>query len=381
MAKENPKLESIKMRQVKPKKTLGLSIRPALQLPLPHDALIKSSDEVNTSNHTSNDLKFQSIDIKNYSVEQTPTNTYLDQHDQLTNTPVQNLDPSNLDRSKIYTGLEINLNQENSAQEIKAGYLKLPNEILDNVLPKLSPTETVIFLRLYRLSVGFNSNLCTVGITSLIKACNISEQTCRTSLRRLVDLKLIKQIEVINTKEIKGTTYQILAPLEIRPVQNLDRSNNNTSIIIRPNKYIDDDLKNHDHHQSKHEKAVMMIYQKITNNSWTKADIESYQKIKNIPLESIEMAIKLATQRAATHPNSLAYFVKEIINIANPPKQNRSLRKKVMEKIVERVRNSFVGSSYSMSDFVHKVKDLCLKEDVNFDNDIFDEIVAKKNRY
>jgi hypothetical protein len=146
-----------------------------------------------------------------------------------------------------------------------------------------------------------------------------------------------------------------------------------------------DDLKRQDHHQSnntsqitEHQKTVMMIYQNVTNNSWSKADLAAYEKIKNISIEVIETAIKLATQRASSRPNSLAFFVKEIIATANP-KTNRSKQKKSMEKIVDRVRNSLVGSTYSMSDFVYKVKELCLREDIAFDNDLLDELLAKKN--
>jgi hypothetical protein len=100
----------------------------------------------------------------------------------------------------------------------KTGYLKIPNEILDLVLPSLDPSEAVVFLRLYRLSLGFNQNICVVGVTSLVRVCNISESTCRRALRRLLELKLIRQVEVVNTREVKGTTYQINTGIKFRPV-------------------------------------------------------------------------------------------------------------------------------------------------------------------
>jgi hypothetical protein len=56
------------------------------------------------------------------------------------------------------------------------------------------------------------------------------------------------------------------------------------------------------------------------------------------------------------------------------------LRKKFIEKIVDRVRNSLIGSTYSMSDFVYKVKELCLRENVAFDNDLLDEFLDRKNQ-
>lgn len=41
-----------------------------------------------------------------------------------------------------------------------------------------------------------------------------------------------------------------------------------------------------------------------------------------------------------------------------------------MEKIVDRLRTSFIGSNYSISDFVFKVKETCFRDDIAFDNDI-----------
>jgi hypothetical protein len=48
-----------------------------------------------------------------------------------------------------------------------------------------------------------------------------------------------------------------------------------------------------------------------------------------------------------------------------------------MQKIVERVRNASVGSNTSPSEFVYKIKELCLREDVAFDNDLLDELMNK----
>src|SRR5262249_28870037 len=58
-------------------------------------------------------------------------------------------------------------NSEGSTQARRQGYLRIPNEILDSILPGLQPTEAVVFLRLYRLSVGFNQTCCTVGTGGL----------------------------------------------------------------------------------------------------------------------------------------------------------------------------------------------------------------------
>jgi hypothetical protein len=254
------------------------------------------------------------------------------------------------------------------------GY-KIPNFLDDEILPDLTPPEQILLRRLYRLSYGFNRQTTdSVGIHKLAIKCNLSESTIKRTLKSLSDRKLI----VIHLDESNnpkgGNKYSVLTKLIMNPVHNEPSSTKTQSI---PNHIKDhDDLKRQDHHQTEHQKNVMTIYQTITQNSWTKADLATYQKIKNIPLESIEIAIKLATQRASSRPNSLAFFVKEIIATANP-KTNRSKQKKSMEKIVDRLRNSLVGSTYSMSDFVYKVKESCLRENIAFDNDLLDEILTR----
>src|SRR5439155_21878866 len=117
-------------------------------------------------------------------------------------------------------------------QPKKSGYLKVPNEILDQVLPSLDPSEAVVFLRLYRLSIGFNQPTCTVGITGLMRVCNVSESTCRRALRRLVKLNLICQLEVVNTKEVKDTTSQTYTGDNLKPVSNSYRLQSDTGVRL-----------------------------------------------------------------------------------------------------------------------------------------------------
>jgi hypothetical protein len=121
----------------------------------------------------------------------------------------------------------------------------------------------------------------------------------------------------------------------------------------------------------------MMIYQNLTKNVWSKSDQTNYQKIKHLSLEVIEQAISLAMQRSVSRPNSLAYFVKEILTLSNPSQESKSQKKKKLQKIVSRIRELNVGKSgYLISDLVEDVKRACLRENVSFDNDLFNEIIG-----
>jgi hypothetical protein len=259
------------------------------------------------------------------------------------------------------------------------GHLKLPHIYTDGLARLLDPAEQVIYLQLFRLSWGYGKDKCTIGLPKLAQRANVSRSTAQQAIKKLVEKNLVEKIDwEIGYGKEQGTIYRL-------PISNSLLENNSLPETTPIKDKDHDDLKRQDHHQSnnppqitEHQKSMMMIYQNVTGNVWTKADLATYQKIKNVPLEAIEIAIKLATQRASSRPNSLAFFVKEIIATANP-KTNRSKQKKSMEKIVDRLRNSLVGSSYSMSDFVYKVKESCLREDIAFDNDLLDELLAKKN--
>ena len=281
----------------------------------------------------------------------------------------------------------------NGLEEVK-GFTKIPNLYLDKLTKLLDPTEQAIYLQLFRLSWGYGKDICNIGLPKLAERANVGKSTAQAVVKRLIDKKLVEKIDWnIGKGKDQGTIYRLPLPSNISEISRLPVNNsllNNSSLLnsntIKEDEDHDDEL-NKDHHQKKstvtsnlteHEKAVMMMYKEITGNNWTKADSDNYTKIKNIPIEKIEIALRLANQRAINRPNSFAYFIKEIISVANPKKENRSQQKKIMEKIINNLVNSHIGSSYSISDLSYDTKEACIKEDITFNHDIFDEIVAKK---
>src|SRR5215208_4770933 len=61
-------------------------------------------------------------------------------------------------RAKIEPGKRVDLAR---------GFLKLPNDLLDSLLPMLDPVDAVLYLRLYRLSHGFGQTYCKVSLPTL----------------------------------------------------------------------------------------------------------------------------------------------------------------------------------------------------------------------
>jgi hypothetical protein len=90
------------------------------------------------------------------------------------------------------------------------GFLKLPNDIVDGLLPMLDPVDQVLYLRLYRLSHGFGQSFCVVSLPTLANRCKCSLNTARRSLQSLKNTGLIRQSDTKNTgTKDGGTKYEV----------------------------------------------------------------------------------------------------------------------------------------------------------------------------
>jgi len=97
--------------------------------------------------------------------------------------------------------------------------------------------------------------------------------------------------------------------------------------------------------------------------------------LANVPAGKIISILETVARRTPAKINSFKYFIKEIVAI--PDARNRAWRKKRLEKIVESVRDISVSKDdFSGTDFVEDVKCACAREGVQFDNDIFNELVG-----
>jgi hypothetical protein len=288
--------------------------------------------------------------------------------------------------------METSTKKVTDTEKVPVATFRIPHQELDYLFKELDTSEFKLYLRLYRLSHGWGQEICRVGDNNLMETLNMSKNSIRGAKQGLISKKLLEIIQIVNLGPKGYTEYRVIRTGEMlgQPNSNWYQKGTSSKKVTDtkkvPNKEDhDDDYLNKDHHQNKvvliteHQQQVMMIYQKITENVWTKADSDTYMKIKNIPLEKIEIALRLASERAKNRPNSFAFFIKEILSVSSPKKQSRSQQKKAMEAIMNNIRNSKVGSSnYTISDFAFDVKEACIREDVTFDNNIFDELLAKQ---
>ena len=93
------------------------------------------------------------------------------------------------------------------------GYLRLYYQLIDHLLPQLSPAEAVVYLHLYRLSWGFNNPTCLISNPGLARRAGISERSVRDVTGRLIEKKLIEKLdEVFGAGKEQGIKYRVAIP-------------------------------------------------------------------------------------------------------------------------------------------------------------------------
>jgi hypothetical protein len=255
---------------------------------------------------------------------------------------------------------------------------------------------------------AFRRDTCIVGIARLAKSVVMSKRKLQETITYLEGRGLIKRLRSIMGGPSKGNVYRVFVPSETMAhgatvAGDATVAGGATVAPCANNKY-DDDIKIKS--SSKGEKAgvdtgpvenhscaaaprerketadddlsrVRAAYEKATGNRWNKSDSEAYHQhgIAKIPIEKTLSVLEAVARRTPTRINSFKYFVREIV--APPDPHNRAWHKQRLKKIVSTVSDISVGhADFSLADFVEDVKCRCAREDIVFDNDIFNELVG-----
>jgi hypothetical protein len=302
--------------------------------------------------------------------------------------------------------------------EVK-GELRVPNTVNFGLFPTLDPFAKAIYYHLFLLSHGFKRDTCIIGLAKLAKSLLMSQRKVQDTILYLEKRHLIKRVASILGGPSKGNVYQVMVPATMAPnatvTSGATLAGHSTSApaanVARQatlaagatNKSDDDEIKiqssskgefavvntsavedskrpctteEQQMRRGDHYESVRTAYSRITRNNWNSSDHESYVEtgIVNIPVEKVVSVMEAVARRTPTKINSFRYFVKEIL--AQPDRHNRAWRKKQLEKIVRRIRDSAIGRrNYSGIDLVEDVKCACARERVIFDNDLFNELV------
>ena len=99
------------------------------------------------------------------------------------------------------------------------GYFQYLNDLSDRIIPELQlkPFEQVVLSRLYRLSHGWKSEECTVGLGSLAKQCVMSRTSVQKSIAILVEKGLIEDLGEDKKGGKEGKRYRVLPRSTIPP--------------------------------------------------------------------------------------------------------------------------------------------------------------------
>jgi hypothetical protein len=97
------------------------------------------------------------------------------------------------------------------------GFFQYLNDLSDRVIPelKLKPFEQVVLNRLYRLSRGWKSEECTVGLGALAKQCVMSRTSVQKSIGILVEKGLIEDLGEDKKGGKEGKRYRVLPGVTI----------------------------------------------------------------------------------------------------------------------------------------------------------------------
>jgi len=94
-------------------------------------------------------------------------------------------------------------------KEVK-GYLKLPNTIIDSLLPTLDVYEQAVFVQLYRLSQGFGNYSCKVSLPTLQSRTGVKATSLKQAISRLQARGIVEKISAeIGFGREQGITYWV----------------------------------------------------------------------------------------------------------------------------------------------------------------------------
>lgn len=268
------------------------------------------------------------------------------------------------------------------------GELRLPNYILKGLISSLSNSEFVVYLWLYFLSYGFGKTACYVSVGKLAESVNLTDRTVFRALNSLETRGLIQRTNRHFLGKAGGLTFEVFLP-DTDKLSDTDKTSDSVKMSDEPTPVFRSEsdklstIKDHDHDLKKmndHENRTMRMYQDLTANTWTQTDRSQYQQIKDIPIETIESAMKVIANRSAVPIRSFAYFAKSLrkdLTTTSPANTNRAQKIK-MQTLIKEIMSAYVGGRVSIADLEEKVRNRYEANGVVFDKKLFNDIISHK---
>jgi hypothetical protein len=114
---------------------------------------------------------------------------------------------------------------QQSIVDSSKGYYPVFNDISDRLIPELSldPYQQAVLQRLYRLSRGWKSEECEVGLGTLAKYCVMSRSQVQRSIAKLIEKGLIECLGSLKKGGKEGNRYKVLPGLGTIPRQSIPK--------------------------------------------------------------------------------------------------------------------------------------------------------------
>jgi hypothetical protein len=111
------------------------------------------------------------------------------------------------------------------AVDVSKGYYPSYNDLSDRLIPELglNPFEQSVLQRLYRLSRGWKSDECEVGLGTLSKFCVMSRSQVQRSVAALIEKGLIINLGPAKKGSKDGNRYKVLPGVPTVPLQTIVR--------------------------------------------------------------------------------------------------------------------------------------------------------------
>ncbi len=189
MAKPKPK-ENSPLRAPKARRTLGLSVPPALRMP--HQDLIKPLVEATyRSAESAAPAKNDALGLQSAAPA-------------ISAAPADSADPTT-QLSNMWAGIP----------EVTR-YVKVLHGITDYLCRMLEPTEQVLYAQLYRLSWGFGKPTCFISMANLAARANVGERTAHTAMKKLTAKGLVvKKRHIFGKVTEQGTEFELPLPIKL----------------------------------------------------------------------------------------------------------------------------------------------------------------------
>ena len=99
------------------------------------------------------------------------------------------------------------------------GYYSVFNDISDRLIPEmeLDPYQQAVLQRLYRLSRGWRSEECEVGLGTLARYCVMSRSQVQRSVAKLIEKGLVESLGNSKKGGKEGNRYKVLPGLQTMP--------------------------------------------------------------------------------------------------------------------------------------------------------------------